>query len=79
MEGISIWNLVGGLGIFLFGMIVFEQTIEDLGKNSLKRILRKNTNTRFKSIVTGIIQTCIFQSSTIVTMMTLGFVGAGLI
>lgn len=75
----NIWSLVGGLGIFLFGMIVFEQTIEELGKNNLKRILGKNTNTRIKSILTGIIQTCIFQSSTIVTMMTLGFVGAGVI
>ena len=45
----------------------------------LRRVLEKNTNTRFKAIVTGIVQTCIFQSSTIVTMMTLGFVGAGVI
>lgn len=60
-------------------MIVFEQTIEEMGKNKLKRILEKNTKTRFKSIMTGIIQTCIFQSSTIVTMMTLGFIGAGVI
>lgn len=79
MENISIWNLIGWLGVFLFGMIVFEQTIEEMGKAKLKRILGKNTNTRFKSIVTGIIQTCIFQSSTIVTMMTLWFVGAGVI
>lgn len=79
MSSANIWSLVGGLGIFLFGMLVFEQTIEELGKNNLKRILGKNTNTRIKSIVTGILQTCIFQSSTIVTMMTLGFVGAGII
>ncbi len=60
-------------------MIVFEETINNLGKNSLKRILGKNTNTRVKSVITGIVETCIFQSSTIVTMMTLGFVGAGVI
>ena len=60
-------------------MIVFEQTIEDMGTGYLKRILQENTNTRLKSIFTGIIQTCIFQSSTIVTMMTLGFVGVGVI
>lgn len=60
-------------------MIIFEQTIEEMGKNKLKRILEKNTKTRFKSIMTGIVQTCIFQSSTIVTMMTLGFIGAGVI
>src|SRR5690606_16987513 len=60
-------------------MIVFEQTIEEMGKNTLKRILGKNTKTRLSSIITGIVQTCIFQSSTIVTMMTLGFVGAGII
>ena len=65
--------------MFLFGMIVFEDTIKSLGKNTLKRVLEKNTNTRFKSILTGVIETCIIQSSTVVTMMTLGFVGAGII
>jgi len=60
-------------------MIVFEQTIEEMGKNALKRILGRNTKTRIGSIITGIVQTCIFQSSTIVTMMTLGFIGAGII
>lgn len=67
-------DLIGGLGMFLFGMIVFEETIKSLGKNTLKRVLEKNTNTRLKSIVTGLVETCIIQSSTVVTMMTLGFV-----
>ncbi len=73
------WDLFGGLGIFLFGMIVFEETIKSLWKNTLKHVLEKHTNTRLKSIITGIIETCILQSSTIVTMMTLGFVWAGII
>jgi phosphate:Na+ symporter len=77
--GMNYGDLLGGLGIFLFGMIVFEETIKSLGKNTLKRVLERHTNTRFKSIITGIIETCILQSSTIVTMMTLGFVGAGII
>lgn len=72
-------DLLGWLGIFLFGMILFEETIKTIGKNTLKRFLEKHTNTRFKSIFTGIVETVIFQSSTIVTMMTLGFVGAGII
>ncbi len=75
----SYWDLLWGLGIFLFGMLVFEETISHLGKWFLKKVLEKNTNTRLKSIITGIVQTCIFQSSTIVTMMTLGFVGAWVI
>lgn len=72
-------DLIWWLGIFLFWMLVFEETISHLWKWFLKRVLEKNTNTRIKSIITWIIQTCIFQSSTIVTMMTLGFVGAWVI
>ncbi len=60
-------------------MIVFEETVKSLGKNTLKHILERHTNTRLKSVFTGIVETCILQSSTIVTMMTLGFVGAGII
>ena len=60
-------------------MIVFEETIKSIGKNTLKRFLERHTNTRLKSIFIGIVETCILQSSTIVTMMTLGFVGAGII
>lgn len=41
--------------------------------------MQKNTNTRFKSVLTGILQTFIFQSSTIVTMLTIWFVGAWVI
>lgn len=79
MADIGYRDLLWGLGIFLFGMLVFEETISHLWKWFLKRVLEKNTNTRFKSILTWIIQTCIFQSSTIVTMMTLWFVGAWVI
>lgn len=67
-------DLLGGLGIFLFGMIIFEETIKSLGKNTLRRVLERYTNTRLKSVAVGILETSIFQSSTIVTMMTLGFV-----
>ncbi|MBP7823441.1 Na/Pi cotransporter family protein [Candidatus Gracilibacteria bacterium] len=71
-------DLLGGLGIFLFGMILFEETIKSLGKNTLKRFMERHTNTRLKSILIGMVETAILQSSTIVTMMTLGFVGAGI-
>ncbi len=60
-------------------MILFEETIRSLGKNTLKRFMERHTNTRLKGIFIGIIETIILQSSTIVTMMTLGFVGAGII
>lgn len=55
-------------------MILFEETIRSLGKNTLKRFMEHHTNTRLKSLFIGIIETAILQSSTIVTMMTLGFV-----
>lgn len=60
-------------------MLLFEENIAQLGKWHLKKFLQKNTDNRFKSIITGFLQTFIFQSSTIVTMLTIWFVGAGII
>lgn len=80
MEGsISRGGLLGGIGMFLVGMMMFEDTIKQVGKGWLKRVLQRYTDTLAKSVGVGMIQTFIFQSSSIVTMITLGFVGAWII
>jgi len=59
--------------------MLFEDTIKEMGKWWLKHVLQRYTDTIAKSIGVGVVQTFLFQSSSIVTMITLGFVGAGII
>jgi len=76
---VDIWKLLAGLGIFLLGMMLMEEAIQQVAGNSFKRLLRRFTSTRWKALGTGIVGTAILQSSSAVTLMTLSFVGAGII
>jgi phosphate:Na+ symporter len=79
MGDIDIWRLLAGLGIFLFGMFLFEESVKKLAGRSFKLFIRKNTDNTFQSILTGTSVTAILQSSSAVSLMTLAFVGAGII
>lgn len=79
MDTLQIRNLLGGFGLFLFGISIFEEGIETSSTSTLKKVVEARTNTKLKSILTGTFITSIVQSSTIVTMIVLGFVGAGLL
>ncbi len=76
---LNIWQALAGLGIFLFGMSQLEEALRKIAGRSFKRFLRKNTNTRVKSILSGTIATMVLQSSSVVSLMTIAFVGAQLI
>jgi phosphate:Na+ symporter len=76
---INIWQALAGLGIFLFGMSQLEEALKNIAGPSFKRFLRNNTNTRFRSIISGTITTMVLQSSSVVSLMTIAFVGAQLI
>ncbi|RMG81306.1 MAG: Na/Pi cotransporter family protein, partial [Bacteroidetes bacterium] len=75
----NIWQALAGLGIFLFGMSQLEEALRKIAGRSFKRFLRNNTNTRFRSILSGTITTMVLQSSSVVSLMTIAFVGAQLI
>ncbi|HCQ28880.1 MAG TPA: sodium:phosphate symporter [Flavobacteriales bacterium] len=75
----NIWQVLAGLGIFLFGMSQLEEALRKIAGRSFKRFLRNNTNTRFRSILSGTITTMVLQSSSVVSLMTIAFVGAQLI
>lgn len=72
------WKFLAGLGIFLFGMFMMEESIKRLSGRSFKTLIRRYTGTRFKGLITGIASTAILQSSSAVSLMVLAFVGAGL-
>lgn len=72
-------GFLGGIGLFLFGMETLTAALRELAGESLRRWLLRMTSTPLRGVVTGAGITAIVQSSTAVTVMTIGFVGAGLI
>ena len=65
-----------GLGLFLFGMLYLEAQIKISAGRAFKRIVQNATSTNFKSLLTGLGATALFQSSSVVTLMALSLVGA---
>ncbi|MDF1614430.1 Na/Pi cotransporter family protein [Desulfurivibrio dismutans] len=77
-EQLDIWRLLAGLGIFLFGMYMLEESIRQLAGRAFKSLIRRYTGTRLRGIVAGAVSTSILQSSSAVSLMVLAFTGAGL-
>lgn len=71
--------LLGGIGLFLFGMETMTDALRKLAGGGLRQLLSRFTTTPVSGVVTGMIATAISQSSTATTMTTIGFVGAGLL
>lgn len=78
-DNFDIWRFLAGLGVFLFGMFFIEQSLKNLAGRSFKRLLRHYTNTPLKGIIVGILVTAILQSSSVVSLIVLAFVGAGIL
>jgi phosphate:Na+ symporter len=74
-----VFNLLGALGVFLFGMKVMSEALQKVAGESLKGWLRKITANRFSGVVTGFLITCLVQSSSATTVMVVSFVNAKLI
>lgn len=79
MDFTTISMLIAGIALFLFGMMFFEETIHHTFGNNVKDFIQKYTSSLLKSIGVGITSTAILQSSTVVIMLMLGFVGAGIL
>jgi len=76
---LDLWKLLAGLGLFLFAMNLMEAALKILAGERFRRLLRYSTNKPVRSAVGGIIATAIVQSSSLVGLIVLAFVGAGLI
>jgi len=76
---LNIWQLLAGLGIFLLGMTLIERALEQLARRAFKRFLRNFTNHPVKAIFAGVVVTALLQSSAVVSLMAVAFVGAGII
>ena len=75
----AVLNVLGSLGVFLFGMKVMSEGIQKVAGNRLRSILSYMTQNRFAGVVTGFITTCMVQSSSATTVMVVSFVNAGLL
>ena len=72
-------NVLGSLGVFLFGMKVMSEGIQKVAGNRLRSILSYMTQNRIAGVFTGFMTTCMVQSSSATTVMVVSFVNAGLL
>jgi phosphate:Na+ symporter len=71
-------ELFGGLAIFLFGMEQMAEALKAVAGERMKNILAKLTTNRFMGAVTGAFVTAVIQSSSVTTVLVVGFITAGL-
>ena len=71
-------NIMGGLGLFLFGMNLMGEGLEKAAGSKLKKIIELLTSNIFMGVIVGTIVTAIIQSSSATTVMVVGFVNAGI-
>ena len=72
-------EISAGVAIFLFGMLSLEEGFKAFSGGTLERILQRSTDKLYKSIGFGFVTTAIMQSSSLVSVLTISFIGAGLI
>lgn len=71
-------SLIGGLGMFLYGMNVMGDGLQKAAGEKLKKIIEMLTTNRIMGVLVGTLVTAIIQSSSATTVMTIGFVNAGI-
>jgi len=72
-------NALGGIGLFLFGMIWLTEGLQAVAGQSLRGVLARFTNTPLSGAITGAATTAVIQSSSATTVTAVGFVSAGLL
>ena len=73
------WGLLAGIALFLFAMSQIEAALKTFGGRSLAIYLKRHTRHRFQSLLGGLVGTALLQSSSVVGLMVLAFVGAGML
>jgi len=72
-------TITAGVAIFLFGMLSLEEGFKTFSAGALEKILKASTNNVAKSMTFGVIATSIMQSSSLVSVITISFLSAGLL
>jgi len=74
-----IFKLVGGIGLFLMGMVLLTDGLKSFAGEALRRALIRFTGTPLKAFGSGALVTAMVQSSSATTVTVIGFVSAGLL
>ena len=77
----TIWDaisLLGGVGLFLYGMTVMSTGLKNAAGDQLRSILERVTSNRYAGVLIGIVVTMLIQSSAATDLMVIGFVNSGL-
>ena len=72
-------EIAAGVAIFLFGMISLEEGFKAFTGGVLEKFLKKATDKLWKSLSFGLVSTTLMQSSSLVSVITISFITAGLI
>ena len=78
MDIFSVFSLLGGLALFLFGMNILGDGLEKLSGGRLEKTLEKMTSNTMKGFLLGAAVTAVIQSSSATTVMVVGFVNSGI-
>jgi phosphate:Na+ symporter len=77
--GFDLWQPIAGIGLFLFAMRQIEIALEQAQGRSFRAFVRRNTERPIQGVVSGTVVTAILQSSSLVGLMMLALVGAGVV
>lgn len=75
----SLFGLIGGLGMFLYGMTVMSDGMQKAASSRMSKFLNLVTGNRIMAVVLGAAITALVQSSSATTVMVVGFVNAGIL
>ncbi len=76
---IGLLQVLGSLGVFLFGMKILSEAVQRLAGKRMRQALSGLTGNRFSGILTGFVTTSLVQSSSATTVLVVSFVNAGLL
>ncbi len=76
---VRVLSLLGGLGIFLYGMKLMSESLQKVAGNRLRKILSMMTRNKYTGFLAGLLVTGLVQSSSATTVMVVSFVNAGLL
>ncbi len=78
MENFDFLHFTAGLALFIFGMMRVELSLKEMAGRPFKKFLQQQTKNPIKAVLAGTTVTAVLQSSSVVLLMILSFVGAGI-
>ena len=78
MTLLEFFSLLGGVGLFLFGMTIMSSGLKNACGDNLQNILEKATKNKVIAVIIGVLMTMLIQSSSATDVMVIGFVSSGM-